>query len=668
MPDVDAAPVAPAPDQASQAPLPMPAAPAPQPQPMAAPNPPVPGKQSSWLSTLSHAFAGAVLGTVANREKEIAPPSVDTNGTMQGPTMGRATTGDMLRTMARGALTGLAAGSQVSPQKSGSAQALAGLGAGFSGEENQIQAKQQLERKQASEDFERQQQVILNRAQNAHTIIETMKTAREMQNQDLDSGLKFASLGQDQLDAAVAGGNQIAAENIPASDLGKFRDEHPEYLNYTPILTKVAPREGAKPDPETGEIPNDRFYSFVDMSKPTEITQPMITHLKAVGFPGADSLQAGQKVPAQQFQGLWYQGLKMYNQALLNPANKELKDVTLPNGNPGVAVYNKTLDTTEILRDPETQKPLGGKVETEQARIMGSDGKTHDIIVNSKNGKPIKDLGLAGTAADNEGLRTFGDYSRTGDAYLATVEQPIQNDVRMLGNYNMDPAALGRGGANRAGIISAVGQYRPNWNENLYKERYDYVKGYQNSSTGDGASRSRINTALGHLNMLDQARQGIGQNDLRALNQLANEYGFQTGQPAPVLYNLIAEKAATEAAAATGSNTKEEIEAQRRNLQLNASPSQQHAQIEGNIKLLKTQAETIENNFKQAMGDSADELGRPVIYPQNKAIIDKWTAPSSQNGQGYAATATGPGGHKIGTNDGGKTWVDVTTGQPIGAK
>lgn len=31
----------------------------------------------------------------------------------------------------------------------------------------------------------------------------------------------------------------------------------------------------------------------------------------------------------------------------------------------------------------------------------------------------------------------------------------------------------------------------------------------------------------------------------------------------------------------------------------------------------------------------------------------------------YAQTATGPDGHKIGTNDGGKTWMDVATGQAV---
>lgn len=163
-----------------------PPTPQPMPNPTAAAPPEQPAPAGSFFHNLSHAFTGAILGSMATRE--VIPPRVNPDtGEMQAPVSQKATTGDMLRTMARGALTGLAAGSQVSPQKSGSAQALAGLGGGFSGEENQIQAKQQLERKQASEDFERNQQMMLNKSniarQNALTMnsyFENKKTLNDM--------------------------------------------------------------------------------------------------------------------------------------------------------------------------------------------------------------------------------------------------------------------------------------------------------------------------------------------------------------------------------------------------------------------------------------------------------------------------------------------------------
>jgi hypothetical protein len=54
-----------------------------------------------------------------------------------------------------------------------------------------------------------------------------------------------------------------------------------------------------------------------------------------------------------------------------------------------------------------------------------------------------------------------------------------------------------------------------------------------------------------------------------------------------------------------------------------------------------------------------------------QAIIAKGTASPADQGNApkpgatYQQTATGPNNHKIGSNDGGKTWVDVQTGKPV---
>lgn len=590
---------------------------------------PVPAKPGEFFHNASQSFMGAVLGSMAGRER-IASYTTDETG-KQTPVTQKMTTGDQLRSIARSALLGLAAGSRVGPQKSGLATGLAGLGAGAEDAVDRAKQTDLLQRKQSTEEFERGQQALTNRATNAHTAALTAVMGQELFSKTLESQEKVADLGRSQYNAMVGVGNAAPVSDMHKDELLAWRDSQPDkqrWMDYTPLLTRVTPKEGAVPDPKTGMYAPedvDRRYSLVDLKKDVPITQEMKDHLMTVNFPGADALTVGRTVPGAQYAALWNQGLMLYNQQAGDPKNKDVIDVTGPDGTPMKAVYNKALRTTEILRGDDG-KPLGGKVETEQSRIMGADGKTYVYLINKNNGQKLKNLGEAGSAADNTSLRTLGDYGKTGDAYLATVEQPFRNNIKTLGDYNGDPSMLGRGGNMRGSIMSGVEQYQPGWSEALYPERKKYIEQYQNSQSGDGAARSRINTALGHLDMLGQAADGVSKNDLRALNQLANEYGIQTDQPGPVLYNLVAEKAATEAAAATGNQTKEEIESQRRNLQINAGPLQQHEQIEGNIRLLKTQADTLENNFKQAMGASSDELKRPVIYPQNKPILEKWTA------------------------------------------
>lgn len=616
----------------------------------------------SWFTTMAHSVAGAVLGVAAAREKEIAPPSVAADGTMQPAVTTRATTGDQLRQMARSALTGLAAGARIQQQKSGVATALAGLGAGADDAIQRGQDKDLLERKQAGDDFERQQQMKLSQAANAHTAIETMKLARDLQNQDLETGMRFASMGNDALQAATAGGNEIVGQNIPAAELSKFRDEHPDYLKYTPILTKVAPQEGAQPDPKTGEIPNERFYSFIDYSKPVEINQSMIDHLKTVGFPGADNLQAGQKVDGKQFQGLWWQGLKMYNEANMDPKNKEVVDSTDPQGNPIKVLFNKATNVTQTLRDPDTNKPLSGTLKTETRDIYDPNSQqTGQWIVNTQNGKKIAYVGPS--KADM--TAPVGDYSLSGDAFIQTLPPPMRDTVKKITSYDVAPEALGRS-QDRKNYIDAATHYDPAFDEKNYKLRYDYLRNYQSSSTGDGASRSRLNTATSHLDMLAGAAKALANNDIRFFNQVANEFGFQVGTSPRVAYDTIARKAAGEAAGAIkggAAATEPEIESVYKTLDSSNSPAQQHSAIQSNLGLLKTQADTIEGNFKSAMGKSSDDFGRPVLFPQNKAIMQKWTSP--QNGQGGAqAHDVIIGGKIVGRSyDGGKTMIPAQAGQ-----
>jgi hypothetical protein len=148
----------------------------------AQPDAPPPGMM---FKHLSNSFMGAVLGTMAGREK-INSYQTDADGKMT-PNLSQKTSGDQLRDIARAALQGLAAGAAVPQQKSSVAAGLAGLGAGA---ENQIGYQQQqdlLKRKQATEDFEHQQQQLLNRSaiarQNALTLgtyFENKKTINDM--------------------------------------------------------------------------------------------------------------------------------------------------------------------------------------------------------------------------------------------------------------------------------------------------------------------------------------------------------------------------------------------------------------------------------------------------------------------------------------------------------
>src|SRR5438034_7154916 len=80
---------------------------------------------------------------------------------------------DRLSRLAQHALEGLAAGSQVGPQKSAGAAWASGIGAGASAVRQQGEQQDLLKRKQAQDDFEEQQRATLHKATIAMTNAQT---------------------------------------------------------------------------------------------------------------------------------------------------------------------------------------------------------------------------------------------------------------------------------------------------------------------------------------------------------------------------------------------------------------------------------------------------------------------------------------------------------------
>ena len=169
----------------------------PQSQPAQAQNPPqqnqatppgVPAdslKPGSFFKNLSHSFAGSVLAAVAGRQP--TRYIVDATGkTVPDPNQPQASTGDKLRSIASNALQGLAAGASVPPQKSKAASLAAGLGAGAQAQSQSADAKDALNRKNANEDYEREQQQLLRKHDIARANLTQYATTIHMLNERQD--------------------------------------------------------------------------------------------------------------------------------------------------------------------------------------------------------------------------------------------------------------------------------------------------------------------------------------------------------------------------------------------------------------------------------------------------------------------------------------------------
>jgi len=246
-----------------------------------------------------------------------------------------------------------------------------------------------------------------------------------------------------------------------------------------------------------------------------------------------------------------------------------------------------------------------------------------------------------------------GDPNLTGTAYLNSLPATMKDLVGGLLNYQVKPTDLGRA-QNRQIILAATlhadpGAGTPNqWSEAKYEERYNFLKEWGDSKSGAGATRNRINTAVGHLNYLAQASQALAQSDLPALNRVANAIGVQTGNSAKIVYDSIAQKAAAEAAGAMKGGgtapTDPEIESTFKQFSGDMGATQRLEQIRAQLNLLQTQIDTQRGQFQQVMGVAPDQFGQPVLYGQNAAIMKAWLGQKPANAVG---TGTNPKDGKL---------------------
>jgi hypothetical protein len=183
------------------------------------------------------------------------------------------------------------------------------------------------------------------------------------------------------------------------------------------------------------------------------------------------------------------------------------------------------------------------------------------------------------------------------------------------------------------------------WTEAKYQERYNYLQEYGGSSKGDGATRSRINTAVGHLDLLNQAGQALAQNDIPKINQIANTIGVQVGQSPQLVYDAIAEKAGGEIAGAVkgggASATDPALEKATANLSSKMSPQQRQDVLSAQAAILQTMVGTIAGKFNETMGSTPDEFGQPVLYGGNDQRLKSILSGGGGNNVQQPPNATG---------------------------
>jgi hypothetical protein len=151
-------------------------------------------------------------------------------------------------------------------------------------------------------------------------------------------------------------------------------------------------------------------------------------------------------------------------------------------------------------------------------------------------------VGSNGGFTDNDtGQRLSGV---TNPHKLGTVnaasQEAIDSTAEAVARYEIAPPSLSR--ANGPEIIKKARELNPNFDAKNYQSAQRLMSGYANTTPNSPGGRlNSINTAVQHMDVLQNAADALANKDIRGLNYVLNYAQTQLGHPEVTSYNAAAQ-------------------------------------------------------------------------------------------------------------------------------
>ena len=196
-----------------------------------------------------------------------------------------------------------------------------------------------------------------------------------------------------------------------------------------------------------------------------------------------------------------------------------------------------------------------------------------------------------------------------GDDYLKTLPPTMSAQVKAYAEGRQPlPTGFALKSPYFQNMLRMVTQYDPTFDAVNYnaraKTRADFTSGKS------AVTINSMNTALGHLNQLDNAATALNNGDIPALNSVENWFATATGKPAPKNFNAIAGLVAEELTRVYRGVGGAESDIQRHmaDVGVNSSPEQIRGALYSISELLKSKLDAMGEQYNQGMGTTEDPL------------------------------------------------------------
>jgi len=585
-------------------------APAPAAQPAPAhPNTMAPDDRHSWA--MGKAYKSVMNGLSGGGEVSYAV-NPDT-GKME-KTITPNKPGAAWRKIIASALVGLSAGAET-PVRPG-AESLSGFGAGVGAQMAQSRQQDAQKRQQASEDFERDQQKIMQKANIAHlnsatltNYFQQVKAGNDM-NPEFDNNKKLV----DELSTAGIGAQVMTSEEAKAL---LSSDSNAKVGAADTIATHFVLPLGREPimvngqpalDPKTGQPLTQMMVAAVNGMPDGKIpVTPALQsdikkYLQYSGVPVGSDIEDGKELEPKQYVSL----LRAVQAGKAKVSEGEAHPITAMVD--GKLTYVNPVTGTPVANLKNVTPNAEDKVAGQKSTLAKNAAETNKA--NAEASKARADI------ISDDDLTAVADAVYRGDMDLTKVTSMRSNQ--------------------RTKLAELIESRHPDFNMQNYATQLGTMKDFTSGKTSQNITA--LNTSIGHLDQLYQAANALNNGNVQVLNHVANSLGVQIGESPVATYAAIHNAVSGEVSKTFkgASATDQELQAMDKTFSPSQSPKQAKAALDATIRLFASRLDALNNQFRNGTGKNASERGIMLISPESQAVLQRHGFNFGSNGASAA--------------------------------
>jgi hypothetical protein len=188
------------------------------------------------------------------------------------------------------------------------------------------------------------------------------------------------------------------------------------------------------------------------------------------------------------------------------------------------------------------------------------------------------------------------------EAWLKSQSPDVQAYIKKIADYEIDPRTTSIKGGHREQVLSAVAQYDPTYDQNIFGSRAKAIRDFATGTQGNAVKS--FDVAIDHLDTLQRYSDALKSGDVRLINSIRNKWLTETGSPLPTNVQAVAPIVGAEVSKAIiGSNNaladREEL---RKPLQIANSPEQISGAIQGYKGLMAGQLKGLKKQYEDTTG------------------------------------------------------------------